>query len=227
MKPRISVVIPCYNQAQYLPEAVESVLTQTLRPHEVIIVVDGSPDNSLAVAQSYEKYGVKVINQVNKGLASARNAAIMNMTGDYFMPLDADDKMAPNCIEKITKTIENNPNVDIVAPSFKEFEARDREIILMEKPTIEDFKSGNRIGYFSATKKEKLLEVGGYNPKMIWGYEDYDIWFDLLKRDSNLVTIPEVLILYRVKEDSMYTESVKHHDELMDQIRKNHPTLFQ
>ena len=222
MKPKISVCVPCYNQAQYLAQAIDSVLAQTLKPHEIIIVNDGSPDETRYIAM---QYAVKYIEQVNKGLASARNTGIMNMTGDYFMPLDADDIMIENCIERISQTIEET-DADIIAPSFKEFGARDATIILMQNPQLEDFKTANRIGYFSAIKKEKLLEIGGYNPKMIWGWEDYDLWFDLIIRGASITTIPEPLILYRVKERSMINEANEHATELWAQIYKNHPPLW-
>ena len=223
-KPLLSIVIPCFNQAQYLPDAINSVLKQTYKPHEIIVISDGSPDETRYIAKSYPE--VKYIEQTNKGLASARNTGIMNMTGDYFMPLDADDIMLPSCLQRVADTIAYNPEADIVAPSFKEFGARESTIILMQDPQLEDFKTANRIGYFSAIKKEKLLKVGGYNPKMIWGWEDYDLWFDLLKNGAKITTIPEVLILYRVKERSMINEANEHSTELWTQIYKNHPNIF-
>src|SRR5207244_2922181 len=131
----------------------------------------------------------KVINQVNKGLASARNSIIMNMTGDYLLPLDADDILLDNCVEKILQVIEET-EADIIAPSLKEFGLSQAQVILGD-PVLEDFKTANRIGYFSAIRKSKLLEIGGYNPKMTKGWEDYDLWFDLLKRGAKLVTIKE------------------------------------
>ena len=86
----ISIIIPCYNQAEYLPQAIESALNQkTGEDFEVIVVNDGSTDNSLEIAKSYK--GIKVISQVNKGLSSARNTGIMNAIGDYILFLDADD----------------------------------------------------------------------------------------------------------------------------------------
>src|SRR3990167_2888452 len=88
---KISVIIPSYNQASYLPDAIESVLTQKVAPHEIIVVDDGSTDGSLEIAR---KYAVKVIVQVNKGLPSARNTGIMNATGDYILPLDAEIRRA-------------------------------------------------------------------------------------------------------------------------------------
>ena len=223
-KPKISVGIPCWNQAQFLPEAIESVLNQTYKPHEVWVCNDGSPDETRYVARQYSE--IKYIEQVNKGLASARNTILMNATGDYILFLDADDKLLPNCLKVVSDTIENNPNVDIVAPSFQEFGVRDNTIILMPDPKLEDFKTGNRIGYFSAIRKSKLLSIGGYNPKMIWGWEDYDCWFDLLKNGAKIVTIPEVLILYRTKERSMINEANEHATELWTQLYKNHPNVF-
>lgn len=224
-KPKISVGIPCYNQAEYLPDAIESVLKQMLKPHEIWVCNDGSPDETRYIAKQYD---VKYVEQVNKGLASARNTILMNLSADtdFVIFLDADDIMKPECLQRIADTIAYNPDVDIVAPSFKEFGVRDTTVILMENPTLKDFKTANRIGYFSAIRKSKLLQIGGYNPKMIWGWEDYDCWFDLLKNGAKIVTIPEVLILYRTKARSMINEANEHATELWTQIFKNHPNLF-
>lgn len=227
-KPKISCVIPAYNQAQYLPEAIESVLAQTVKPHEIIIVNDGSPDDTRYVANQYTR--IKYIEQVNKGLASARNTGIMNMIGDYLYPLDADDVMLPNCIERISQVIEET-GADIVAPSFKCFGKSNDEVILMQNPTLEDFKpiNGvpvNRIGYFSAIKKEALLEIGGYSPKMTWGWEDYHLWINLLSNGKKIVTIQEILVLYRVKDNSMIHEANSHATELFAQMYKDFPSLM-
>ena len=223
MNPTLSVIIPVFNQAQYLVTCIESVLDQTVKPHEIIVVIDGSPDNSLEIAKSYESK-IKVISQVNKGLASARNTGLMNMTGDYFFPLDADDMMLENCIERISQVIEET-NADIVAPSFKTFGKYNEPVILMANPTLDDFKTSNRIPYFSAIKKEALLEVGGYSPRMTFGYEDLHLWVNLLTRGKKLITIPDMLILYRTKEKSMIHEAQSHHQELMTQIYKDFPNF--
>ena len=217
----ITISISSYNQGEYLPDAIESALAQTV-PCEVIVVDDGSTDNSLEIAR---KYPVKVISQVNKGLSSVRNTGIMNTRDDdddYLLFLDADDILLPNAIEKIEKVIEET-NADIVAPSLKTFGTSNQEIILMPNPTIEDFKIANRIGYCSAIKREKLLEVGGYSPRMTFGYEDLHLTFNLLSRGATIVTIPEVLWLYRTKEKSMIHDAQSHHQELMQQIYKDFP----
>jgi glycosyltransferase involved in cell wall biosynthesis len=219
----ISIVIASYNQREYLCEAIESCLNQTVKPLEIIVVDDGSTDGSLQIARGYEPY-VKVVSQVNKGLASARNTGIMWATGDFVLPLDSDDILLENCIEKIESNIKDT-NADIIAPSFKNFGLDNSEIIL-GNPTLEDFKSANRIGYCSAIKREALLAIGGYSPRMIFGAEDYHLWFNLLSRGYKLGTIPEVLWLYRVKEQSMWTETAKHKDEYMAQIINDFPEVF-
>ena len=219
----VSIVIPSYNQSQYLSSTISSALEQIVKAHEVIVVDDGSTDNSLELARSFEE--VRVISQVNKGLPSARNTGIMNATGDYLLFLDSDDMLLENAIKRITEVAEQT-NADIISPSFKCFGVANDEIILMGSPTIEDFKTANRIGYCSAIKKDALLEVGGYSPKMWCGYEDYALWFDLLSRGKKLVTIQEVLWLYRTKEKSMIHDAQAHHVELMTQIAKDFPQIF-
>lgn len=219
---KISIIIPLYNQQEYISDAIESALSQTVKPHEIIVINDGSTDNSLEIAR---KYPIKVINQTNRGLPSARNTGIMNATGDYILPLDADDILLENCLDKITQETEKT-DADIISPSFKEFGIRDTKIILMPNPTIEDFKTANRVAYCSAIKKDALLEVGGYSSKMVWGYEDYALWFNLLTRGKAIITIPEVLWLYRTKEHSMINDSIAHHEELMKQIAKDFPDVF-
>lgn len=224
-----TISISSYNQAEYLKEAIESALaqsdTQTV-PCEILVIDDGSTDNSLEIARSYEPR-IKVISQVNKGLSSARNTGLLNSNpyGEYILFLDSDDILLPNCVERIEQEIEKT-GADIIAPSFKCFGKGDDTIILMPNPTIEDFKVANRIGYASAIKREKLLEVGGYSPKMIFGYEDLHLWFNLLSRGAIIATIPEVLWLYRTKEKSMWHDALLHHEEMMTQIHKDFPQII-
>lgn len=217
----ISIIIPSYNQKEYLSDSIQSALDQHVRG-EIIVIDDGSTDGSLEIAKGFP---VKVIEQVNKGLASARNTGIMNATGEYVLPLDADDILKENCIERISQEIEKT-HADIIAPSFKCFGIENHEVILQGGLNDKSFVYANRIAYCSAIRKTALLEVGGYSPRMTWGYEDMHLWIDLLKRDKSIAVISEVLFMYRTKENSMITEAQKHHDELMEQIKKDHPQTF-
>lgn len=232
----ISIIIPVYNGAEWLAEAIESALNQTKKVYEIIVVNDGSTDNSLEVAQ---RYPVTIINQVNKGLASARNTGLMNTaeitledTLDfseigkaYCLFLDADDILLPNAVERILETIKQNPDADIICPSFREFGLGNREVILMPNPTLEDFRTGNRVGYCAAIRRSVLLEVGGYSPRMTWGAEDLHLWINLLTKGFKISTIPDILWMYRLKETSMWTETQKHKTEFLAQINKDFPNV--
>ena len=231
MNPQITIGIPAYNQAEYLEDAIESAYNQTMPAHEIIIVNDGSLDNTQEIAERYMfkefpgvESPVRVINQVNKGLPSARNTLIMNMTGNYLLPLDADDMLKENAIARINQEIIQT-NADIVAPSFKEFGKSDRDVILGGF-TMDDLKQANRLGYFSCVRKSALLEVGGFSPRMTWGFEDWHLWFDLFSRGKTIAVIQEILVMYRVKEKSMIYEANQHAPELYAQIQKDFPQLF-
>lgn len=224
----ISIIIPVFNGSEWLSEAIESALHQiTSWEYEVIVVDDGSTDNSLEIAESYKDKqkacGYKVISQVNKGLASARNTGIMNSTGypsDWVLFLDADDVLKKNCLERINQTFPHDKS--IIGLSFKEFGLSDREVILMEKPTLEDFKTGNRLGYCQAIRKDALLAVGGYSSKMVEGYEDLHLTVNLLTKGFKITTIPAILWLYRTKQESMYTKITPEiHKKLIGQINKD------
>ena len=112
---KVTVVIPCYNQAHFLKDAVESVKNQTFKDFEIIVVDDGSPDNTSEVAN---KLGVRCIRQVNRGLSAARNTGIRAAKGQYILPLDADDKIDP---EFLAKTLPYIKNYDIVSTWLRTF----------------------------------------------------------------------------------------------------------
>lgn len=217
----VTIAIPCYKQAQYLPEAIESALAQTYKDIEIIVVNDGSPDNTSEIAK---RYPVKLIEQVNKGLASARNTAIMNASGYWFLPLDADDILLDTCVEKLVKKAMES-EADIIGPSLMTFGLAREVTILQAEPKMKDFLSGNRLGYFSMTKLSDLKEIGGYSPRMEEGWEDLHLWFNLLSHGKRAVTVPEPLVLYRTKEESMWRESTKHAPKLWRQIFKDFPHL--
>lgn len=224
----VSIVIPTYNQAEFLAEAIQSCLDQDYKySYEIIVVIDGSTDDSYKIAAEYvEKYPLKVslISQVNKGLASARNTGIMNSVGSWILPLDADDKLLPNAIQRIEEEIKKNSDADVIGLSMRTFGKVSEEIVLMPQPKIEDFRDGNRLGYCAAIRKEALLEVGGYSPKMVEGYEDLHLWINLLGRGKKIITIPEILWEYRLKEESMYTKITPEiHKKLLEQINKDFP----
>lgn len=206
MEHKVSIIIPCYRQAQYLPEAIESALAQVYPAHEIIVVNDGSDDNTTEVA---EKYPVKLIVQPNKGLAAARNSGIRFATGDYILPLDADDKIDPHYLEKTVGL------GDFVGVGTQEFGESTRTFVPIENPTLEDFIAYNRVTCCSLYKRAIWEQLGGYDEEMKLGYEDYDFNLRTAAAGVKIITIPDILFHYRVKKESMITETRKHHDKLM------------
>ena len=96
----VSIIVPCYNAAPWLPATLESALAQTWPDREVIVINDGSQDGSLAIARQFEPRGVRVIDQPNRGAAAARNAGLRAAHGDFVQFLDADDLLAPDKVEQ-------------------------------------------------------------------------------------------------------------------------------
>src|ERR1700745_3499829 len=96
-QPLVSVVMPCFNQGQYLPDAISSILSQTYRNFEIVLIDDGSTDQTRQVASRYDK--VRYVYQENRGLAAARNAGTRESVGSFLVYLDADDVLTPNSLE--------------------------------------------------------------------------------------------------------------------------------
>ncbi len=228
-EPLVSVIIPCYNQANFLPEAVESVVRQVYKKWECIIVNDGSTDNTSQVAESLiQKYTgnqIRLIQQANQGLSCARNSGIKAARGEYILPLDADDLIHPEMLQETVLLLASHPKIAIAYTDVKHFGGAERIVCAREY----DFKQlclQNHLSYCSLYRRKTWEAVGGYNSSMTWGYEDWDFWISCGEKGHYGKRIPEPLFLYRVKESSMYTNALEHHRELLAQIVINHPNIY-
>ena len=113
--PLVSILIPCYNAEKWLIQTIESVLSQTWKNIEILLVDDGSTDSSLMIAKQFESYNVKIIDQQNQGASAARNRALKEAQGDFVQYLDADDLLALDKIERQLKLLEFDHSSDYVA----------------------------------------------------------------------------------------------------------------
>ena len=120
-KPKVSILIPCYNCEKWIAETLQSVLNQTWKNTEVILVDDGSTDNTLAIAKTYESKSIKVISQPNKGASAARNTALKESQGDFIQYLDADDLLSPDKIELQIKLVEQGYESYVIAGEWGRF----------------------------------------------------------------------------------------------------------
>lgn len=197
----VSIIIPCYNQAAFLPEALESVLQQTYNAWEAIIINDGSPDNTMEIARRYEARDsrIRTIDIANGGVSAARNVGLRSARGKYVLPLDADDKIAPNYIEKAIGIFTGSDDVDVVYARWQLFGLTDNTPNLRWLG-YRQLLIHNSIFYAAMFRREDALRIGGYDEDMSVGYEDWEFFIRLLDENSVVVQIPEVLFYYRIKK---------------------------
>ncbi len=231
-KPGISVVIPCYNQGEYLIEAIESVINQTYQNIEIIIINDSSNDDTLNIANKiknkYQNFNIKLIsNPQNVGLSESRNIGIRNSTFNFIYLMDGDDKIEPSTLEILYKFIKYK-HASFVCPGMKKFGAINKslwksKININNQPFINNF---HVVGLF---KKEAWKDAGGFNPNMVYGWEDWDFSLSLLENKARIVDAAKPLYYHRRKEKSMMSSlwnDERKKRRMLIQLIKNHPRVY-
>lgn len=226
---RVSIIVPCYKQAEYLAEALDSVMAQTYKDWECIIVNDGSPDSTENVAKQYlaKDTRFKYVWKENGGLSSARNIGISNSEGEFILPLDADDLIDPTYLEIAMNHFAQFPETKLVYCKANKF-GKENGYWNLEPYDYEKLIWNNCIFCTALFRRLDYDQTNGYNENMIHGYEDWDFWLTLLKKGDAVFRIDKVLFHYRTKESSMITEMANFHhiDESLIQICKNHPEIY-
>ncbi len=231
----VSVVIPCYNHGHFVNEAVDSVLAQTYENIEIIVVNDGSTDTfTNAYLKDFSKPKTRVLTTKNQGLPSARNNGIKEAKGKYILPLDADDKIAVNYIEKAVNFFEEDENVGIVYGKTELF-GDQQGVWNLPKYSLEEMLIRNLIVPASMFKKADWEEIGGYNKNMIYGFEDHDFWLSIIEKGKEVRFIEEVMFYYRkvdAEKDRPYsiaqvTRSVERTLHSFKTLAENHKKLYQ
>ena len=201
MKPKISVIMSVYNGMPFLKEAVESVLKQTYKNFEFIIIDDGSKDKSWQHLKSLKDARIKIIkNKKNLGLAASLNKALRHTLGDYVARMDADDVSYPERLTTQIKYMEKNPQIDICG-SFVSVIDKDGKIIGQIKKPLTDSKIKKELFWLPPllhptwfARKEVFEKLNGYDEK--WDYvEDFE--FLTRARDFTMANIPKNLVLFR------------------------------
>jgi len=226
--PLVSIIVPCYKQAQYLPETLDSVMAQTYSNWECVIVNDGSPDNTEEVAQSYCKKDqrFKYVYRENGGLAAARNTGIRNSKGEFILPLDSDDIILPTFLEKTVNAMINNPNAKLACSDAEHFGAKNDKWPIAEY-SYTSLLFSNPFVCTSLFRRKDYDRTNGYNEKMKKGWEDWDFWLQLLSESDTVINIREHLFLYRAKECSMIIDANKREKEICKEIVANHWDKYQ
>lgn len=225
--PLVSVVIPCYNQGQFIEDAVASVAIQSFDDLEIIIVNDGSSDSfTNELLAGYDRDRVRVIATDNRGLAAARNTGIGAAAGRYILPLDADDTINQGYVEKAVSILEENPEIGIVYCQATLFGAVETDWELPDY-SLQRMLIDNIIFCSAFFRRDDWLAVGGYDEGMIYGWEDYSLWLSLIERGRKVHQIQERLFRYRVSSDSMVRSKEKWQKvEMLKRIYLRHQTIF-
>jgi glycosyltransferase involved in cell wall biosynthesis len=239
--PLVSVIIPAYNAARFIWQTLESVSLQTYKNIEIVVVNDGSTDDTAIMVGQFAERDQRVIliQQLNAGVAAARNCAIQNSQGEFVAPIDADDIWYPHKIEKQVERIFSasadiglvytwSAHIDEEGSLTGGLNAGDREGSVLIDLVYRDF-IGN--GSVPLIRRTCLDEVGGYNKSLrdrgAQGCEDWDIALRIAEHYKFLV-VPEILVGYRQAFGSMSSLGIvmeKSYNLTADYIKQNHPEI--
>lgn len=223
MNELVSIIVPCFKQAYFLKDSLQSVLDQSYINWECIIVNDGSPDNTAIVAHEWcaKDIRFKYVYQDNAGLSSARNTGIKYSMGEFILPLDADDVLHPDYLNKTVSVLRDHPAIGIVSCYSTFFSGTTNNIVNQLKPIGDNVTSllfVNQLVATSLFRKMCWEQVGGYDEIMKKGFEDWDFWLSCTKQGWTYKIIPEFLFYYRKAKKSMLTNTIQHHAEEVKQF---------
>jgi glycosyltransferase involved in cell wall biosynthesis len=230
--PKVDIIIPAYNAARYLPIAIDSVMAQTFEDWRIILVDDGSTDDTADVVAPYvDRLGqkLKYIKQVNRGLPAARNVAMANSSAEFLALLDADDVWLPCRLSESLKCFEGRPQVGIAYG----FNAR----VDVEGRVIDTFNRRQKHGegriapyiymrkvYLNCptvTFRRKCVDEVGPFDENLRATEDRDLWFRIALR-YEVAFVPKVIAHYRVSPNSMSTDSGRMLEAQLQFIEKHY-----
>jgi glycosyltransferase involved in cell wall biosynthesis len=237
---KVSVVIIAYNAAKTIAETLASVRAQTQPVHEIIVVNDGSTDDTVKIAESFS---AKVVNREHgeMGIGVIRNEGFAVATGDIFLPIDSDDKFAPTFVEKTLPLMTDG--VGVVCTDMQYFGTETHYIrswsIFEKGPykdggypfakhrdmTLEDECKYNNIPVASLIRREAFEQVGGYHP-ILWGFEDWSLWISILSEGWKVAVVHEPLFLYRRRGGSLSERDSRRRAELNALMREVHGEKF-
>jgi glycosyltransferase involved in cell wall biosynthesis len=224
----VSIIIPCYNQAKYILECLDSVKAQTYSNWECIVIDDGSTDDTKILVQNYclTENRIKYFFQQNSGVSTARNNAIKMSSGKYILPLDGDDKIGDCYIEKAVNLLENNEQLKVVYCKVDLFGNSSGKWNL---PNYSFELLLNRNVFFCTAlfRKTDFEKTNGYDPLMKVGLEDWDFWISLLSNGGEVFQINETLFFYRIVKNSRNSSFDENKErEIRQYVYLKHKSLY-
>ena len=226
--PTISVVIPTFNYAHFLPQAIDSALTQTVKPIEILVADDGSTDDTAEVVARYSG-AVKYRRFEHCGVYSVRQAMLAEIRGDWFLNLDADNWIEPNFLEKMAEAIRVNEADEKFAFAYPDMDLFGDSTGRVERPEFDArrLKTGNYIDMNSVTRTETAQRFG-FDPAFNSGQGDYDFFLTLVENKYRGVRVPDAMLNYRVHGASISQKVGRRRNqpEIMRRIVRKHRNFF-
>jgi glycosyltransferase involved in cell wall biosynthesis len=205
LMPRVTLVIPCYDLGQFLDEAVDSALGQTYADYEILIVDDGSTDPAtVRLLDDYRRPRARVLRTEHRGVVAARNLAIAEARGEYLSFFDADDKLHPEFLARTTDALDRDPSLAFASCWVRLFGDEDWEW-RPERCDLPTLLHDCSVATGALVRREAVRAVGGFDPQMELGHEDWDLWITLAERGYAGTILPEVLFYYRRRAGSRST----------------------
>jgi glycosyltransferase involved in cell wall biosynthesis len=222
----VSIVIPAYNPASYLLEAIASASAQTHRNLEIVLVNDGTDKpESRAILGQASRLVSAYLEQPNRGLGAARNAGFRAANGEYAVPLDADDLLEPTYIAECLTVLRDSD----AAFAYTDFQVFGTETF-RERPgeyNLYRLLDRNYLTYAALLRKRDWENSGGYDESLkCFGYEDWEFWLRLGARNRFGRYLPKSLFRYRKHGASLYDYALAGHQEFVAYIRSLHPELY-
>jgi glycosyltransferase involved in cell wall biosynthesis len=227
MDPLISIIIPCYNDAQYIEQSVQSALNQTYPYKEIIVVDDGSNAVTKAILKKLEPKIDQLITQENLGQSTARNVGIKAAKGEYILILDSDDYFEPTFCEEAITAFKSDENIVIVTCQANLlFPDGSTQLYIPQGGNIGNFMYTNCALGTSMFKKSDWARVGGYDETMRSGFEDWEFFIRLTKIGKYAFVIQKPLFNYRKRQFSTTSKANQIRYELWHYIFTKNKDLY-
>ncbi|HBT93779.1 MAG TPA: glycosyl transferase [Chitinophagaceae bacterium] len=215
--PKVSVIIPCYNQGLFIEEAIDSVLVQSYQDFEIIVINDGSDDVvTIDILNGLKKSHTTIYHITNAGVSAARNYGIIHSSGTFILPLDADDRIDSRLLEMSVSLLEQNPQLELIATGVKFFgEINTKELLPAYNPKQHLLQ--NLFFNTSLFRKASFDKLNGYDESFKEGWEDWDFFLRLVDDVAQVYVIQDYLLHYRIKSSSRNADLLEEKKQRVEQ----------
>lgn len=211
--PRVSVIMSVYNGEKYIREAIDSIMNQTFKDFEFLIIDDGSTDSSPEIVRSYCDPRIRLFKQENAGLTKSLNRGLNLANGKYIARQDADDISLPLRFEKQIEFLDKHPDVVLSSSNIEFIDDRGKSLGISNRAVDPELIAWyllfyNHIGGHSQVmfKRKSVMDLGGYSEDFCYS-QDYELWLRLAK-SNKIVILPDVLVKWRKHDDNISVKAI-------------------